>query len=204
MVFSYGFLEADRQDAKQIFLDLEIPDDDPLKMAKMAFCRDAAGVRLSSTSTDSETEGSTHTRWDSSFVWWACVNEEDGLDFSVLQNNDGKRELRVSWKGEEMKDPRDLKDLLSADPHWEIFHLRAVVIILGRLEMQFFNLRETQRMIADIKDDEDMRALFRPEVFSMVNRLRDLEGKLLEKAIEDLVNEVCSQVMIEQTNSTLY
>ncbi|KAF9886308.1 hypothetical protein FE257_011567 [Aspergillus nanangensis] len=188
MVFSYGFLETEREDAKQIFLDLDIPQDDPLRMAKKAFCKDPPGVRVSSTSLASEA-GEFSTTWDSPFVWWACINEEDGLDFKVLQNNDGERELVVTWKTEEVKSSHEIQTLLSADPLWNVFRLRAVVIILERLELQLFILREVQEMIAEVKQDENMRELFRADVLDTMNKLRALEERLLDTAIEDLMGE---------------
>ncbi|PWY77539.1 SET domain-containing protein [Aspergillus heteromorphus CBS 117.55] len=187
MIFSYGFLDGEKATANQIFLDLDIPDDDPLKIAKKAFCKDAPGVKLSSTAIDSET-GAT-TSWDSPIIWWACVNEEDGLDFNVLQTTDGGRELRATWKGDDVKDPGCLRELLAADPQWDIYQLRAVVLILERLETQFFVLRQTDPMVLEIHENEDMRAIFRTEVFDTVLKLRDLESSLLEKGIEDLVRE---------------
>ncbi|PYH99684.1 SET domain protein [Aspergillus ellipticus CBS 707.79] len=187
MIFSYGFLDAGKTSANQIFLDLDIPDDDPLKIAKKAFCRDAPGVTISNAAIDSGTGGT--TKWDSPIIWWACVNEEDGLDFNVLQTTDGGRELRATWKGEDVGDPGCLRELLAADPQWDIYQLRAVVLILERLETQFFVLRQTDPMVSEIHENEDMRAVFRPEVFDTVLRLRELESSLMEKGIENLVRE---------------
>ncbi|RDW89890.1 uncharacterized protein DSM5745_01665 [Aspergillus mulundensis] len=186
MVFSYGFLDSNESDAKQIFLDLDIPEDDPLRMAKMTFCREAPGLRVFSRPTDSEGAG---TYWESPIVWWACVNEEDGLDFAVLQNVDGSRELTMTWKAQEVKTPDHLEDLLAAEPLWDIFRLRAVVLVLERLETQFFMLQTTEGMVSDIQQSEDMLALFRPDVFTTVTKLRELEGRLLESAIRDLEKE---------------
>ncbi|KAK1146523.1 hypothetical protein N8T08_002953 [Aspergillus melleus] len=186
MVFSYGFLDPERTAANQVFVGLDIPDDDPLKMAKMTFYKGAPGVRMLSPPASSETQS---TGWDSPFVWWACVNEEDGLDFNVLQTNDGGRELRASWKGEEVDLSGDLRNCLATDPLWDVFQLRAVVTILDRLETQFFTLQQSQVMIAEISQDESMREIFRPDVFGTVMRLRELEAKMLEKAIEDLAKQ---------------
>jgi hypothetical protein len=187
MIFSYGFLEKKRISAKQIFLDLDIPNDDPLKMAKKLFCKAAtSGIWVF----DAPTMETGSTGWDSPFVWWVCVNEEDGLEFELLQTNDGDRELKVSWKGKEIRDPSELKALLTTDPLWDIFQLRAVVTVLDRLESQFYILRETQIMVTEIRQNEDMLALFKPEVFGTINHLRELEGKLLERGIEDLARQV--------------
>ncbi|KAL6235966.1 hypothetical protein BDW75DRAFT_126310 [Aspergillus navahoensis] len=183
MVFSYGFLDSERSDAKQIFLDLVIPDDDPLKMAKTAFCRETPGLRISSKPTDSD---GIQTYWESPIVWWACVNEEDGLELAVMQNNDGSNELTMTWKSQEVKTPSCLEDILAAEPLWDVFRLRAVVLVLERLETQFFMLQTTERMVSDIRQSDDMLAIFRPEVFNTVTKLRELETRLLETAIRDL------------------
>ncbi|RAL13203.1 SET domain-containing protein [Aspergillus homomorphus CBS 101889] len=185
MIFSYGFLDRDTTDAKQIFLDLDIPDDDPLKVVKKAFCKESPGVRVY---TSAETAESTPaTGWDSAIIWWACVNEEDGLDFTVLQTNDGGRELKALWKGADVRDSGHLKELLVADPHWDIIQLRAVVLVLERLETQAWVLKETDLMVSEIDDSEDMRAMFRPDIYNMIKRLRVLELNLLSQGIEDLV-----------------
>ncbi|EAW07477.1 SET domain-containing protein [Aspergillus clavatus NRRL 1] len=200
MVFSYGFVENERTDAKQIFLDLEIPDDDPLRMAKQMFCKEAPGVRVCRSTSTSPDSG--QITWDSPFVWWACVNEEDGLNFTVAQTTDGGRELRASWKGEDMDVPSRLKGLLSADPLWDIYQLRAVVLILERLETQLVVLRETEKLVSEINSNEDMRALFRPDVLATVSKLRKLEADLLDTGIEDLMKR--RQELIASEAVTLY
>ncbi|PYI14542.1 SET domain protein [Aspergillus violaceofuscus CBS 115571] len=184
MIFSYGFLDRETTDAKRIFLDLDIPDDDPLKVVKKAFCKEPSGVRVYTSAADSESAPT--TAWESSIIWWACVNEEDGLDFTVLQTNDGGRELKALWKGAELRDSSHLSELLRADPHWEIIQLRAAVLILERLETQAWVLRETGLMVSEIDENEDMRAMFRPDVYAMIKRLRVLEMNLLGRGIEGL------------------
>ncbi|PYH46404.1 SET domain-containing protein [Aspergillus saccharolyticus JOP 1030-1] len=180
MIFSYGFLDRDTTDARQIFLDLDIPDDDPLKVVKKAFCKVPPGIRVYTS------PAADQVAWESSIIWWACVNEEDGLDFTVLQTTDGGRELKALWKGVDVRDSDHLKELLMADPHWDIIQLRAVVLILERLETQAWVLRETGLMVSEIDENEDMRAMFRPDVYGMIKRLRMLEMKLLGRAIEGL------------------
>ncbi|KAL4956330.1 hypothetical protein BDW69DRAFT_158873 [Aspergillus filifer] len=192
MVFSYGFLDAEQTDAKQMFLDLNIPDDDPLKMAKMAICRESPGLRIFSPATatltsETNSENEPHTTWESPLAWWSSINPSDGLDFAVLQNTDGSRELAMTWKGAGINSPEHLIDHLQKDPLWDIFQLRAVVLVLERLENQFFSLRTTENMVEDIRKSEDMLALFRPEVFGTVTRLRELEEVLLEGAIRGLI-----------------
>ena len=187
MIFSYGFLETGRTDANQLLLDLDIPDDDPLKLAKKVYCKQPPRLRLYTSPTSSE------TAWDSGIVWWACVNEEDGLDFDVLQTTDGEKELRALWKGDDLGDPNDLSNKLAADPLWDVIQLRAVVLILERLETQLLALRATEKAISEIRREEEedkLQATFRPEVFRMVSQLQRLEGELLERGIEDLTRKV--------------
>jgi hypothetical protein len=188
MIFSYGFLEDDRTEAKEVFLGIEIPDDDPLGAAKKMFCREAPGIRIFT-----ESEAPSQTTWDSALVWWACVNEEDGLDISVAQTTDGQRELETSWKGVKIQEPTQLRELLTADPSWDIFQLRAVVLLLQRLETQLAVMRETEEIISALRDKQPaFETIFRPEVLGLVSRLRGLEASLLQKEVEDLMNQVSS------------
>lgn len=188
MIFSYGFLEDERTDAKQLVLDIDIPDDDPLKIAKKLYCKKPPGMRLNTVSGSSET-----TTWDSSLVWWACINEEDGLDFKVLQATNGERELRAVWKEEELGNPDDLASRISIDPLWDVIQLRAVVLILERLETQLLALRATEKAVCEIRREEkedNLQATFRPDIFRTVSKLQRLEGELLERGIEDLTRRV--------------
>jgi hypothetical protein len=188
MIFSYGFLEEERTDAKQMVLELDNPDDDPLKLAKQAFCKDPPGIRLSSAAASPEEHP---TSWDSPFAWWACVNEEDGLDFNVLQLNDGTKELKASWKGENVEDSNHLQRILQADPLWDIFQLRVVVVVLERVEAQLAVHQQMERIVSGIREDEaTVHAIFRPEVFTAISRLQELESGLLEDCTEDLMRKV--------------
>ena len=185
MVFSYGFLDNDTNNARQIFLDLDFPHEG-LGLAKRAFCKELPGVKLSVDPSNPEC-----TDWDSSFVWWACVGEEDGLDFDILQMTDGERELRATWKGEDLGNPENFRDRLAADPLWDVFQLRAVVTILNRVETQLSILQKTEAIISDVGQDEDLlKAIFRPDVFNTVSRLRRLETDLLSKEVDGLVKRV--------------
>jgi len=114
----------------------------------------------------------------------------------VLQNNDGSKELAMTWKAQEVKTPDHLQDLLAADPAWDIFQLRAGVLVLERIETQFFMLQTTERMVSDIRQSEDMLSIFRPDVFSTVTKLRELEGKLLVSAIKDLEKKVRASFVV--------
>ena len=186
MLFSYGFLEETMTSARELFLDLEIPDDDPLKMAKRAVAKSPPGFKIF------ETESL--TSWEGDFVWFICVNEEDGLDFRVLQTLDGKKELKVFWKDDEISDMSKFRLLLEKEQYWNVFHLRAVAILQGRLEQQLLALeqsKESIRTVTFVTDNTKVSC-------QTIMRLRDLEEKLMLQAYEDFEDRVCFQGRISQ------
>jgi hypothetical protein len=186
MIFSYGFLETEVTDAKELLLSLDIPDDDPLKLAKKTFSKDAPGVRLF-------TVGALGlTSWESSLVWWSCVNEEDGLSFRVLQTVDGHKELSATWKGKDIDRSDSLKDILLADPLWNIFQLRAVVILQNRFEAQLSVLQETAEPFMNCShSDSGVETGIHSDVYHIITSLRRLEIDLLTRGIHDLMQMVC-------------
>ncbi|KAJ5082404.1 hypothetical protein N7532_011447 [Penicillium argentinense] len=187
MVFSYGFLESNRAEAKQVLLDMTMPMDDPLGDVKTMFCREAPGIRLS---TASDINSSSKITWESPLIWMACVNEEDGLHIRVAQTTDGAMELEAIWKGTKLESPHHLRELLVSDPSWDIFQLRAVVLLLERIETQLALLQETEDVLANLQENEAIfQALFRPDIFNLVARLRRLEAELLEKSVADLMEQ---------------
>ena len=179
MIFSYGFVEDTMDSARELFLDLQIPDDDPLKRAKMAATNAAPGVRIF------DRQDGTH--WESDFIWLVCINEEDGLDFRVLQQNDGSRELMMAWKDQDLSEGHKLLELLQADPMWEIFRLRAVALVQDRVESQLRLLMQTEH-VQSVQYGGGTGIREKP--FELVMRLRKLETDLLEKAYGDLEDEV--------------
>lgn len=187
MLFAYGFLEKERTEAKELLLDVDIPDDDPLKLAKKVYSKEIPLVKLWVTPESSE------AMWQSPIVLWACVNEEDGLRFSVLRTTDGGIELHVSWKGEELREPRDLPHLLRKDPLWDVIYLRAIVLVLERLESQYLVLRATEKAVSEIRreEEEDMlQSTFRSDVFWPASKLHLLEAELLIRCIDDFTEKV--------------
>ncbi|CRL22634.1 unnamed protein product [Penicillium camemberti] len=184
MIFSYGFLESGTTEAREIFLNLDIPEDDPLGIAKKMFCRNDSGIRISAV------EGSEEVTWESGLAWMACVNEEDGLHFGIAQTTDGGRELETTWKGEKIQSASHLRELLAVDPLWDIFQLRAAVLLLERLETQLALLQETEEIISNMQEDKAaLDSMFRPGIFTSIAQFRILEGELLEKAVEELIKQ---------------
>lgn len=180
MIFSYGFLEEGACSAREMFLSLSIPDDDPLRFAKIRHAQEAPGVRIF-------VNDAGQVQWDSNYVWWACVNEEDGLSFRVALTNDGEKELQVSWKDREFSS-HELQDILLADELRDIFVLRATVLIQQRVARQGMELASTEEAFIEARDRPDTDE----DIWKLVNRLRDLDLELVTQSYEQLETEVRS------------
>lgn len=182
MIFSYGFIEDLMESAKEIFLDLAIPDDDPLGKAKAAVSDAPPGFKIY------ERDGAIH--WDGDYVWLICVNEEDGLDFAIQQTIDGERELKSLWKDEEMQGLGKFKEMLETDPMWDVFHLRAVSVLQDRVAMQLQTLYGFEDEFNQTAHGDGESTRERP--WQLAKKLRSLEGSLLEEAYGYFEQQVCS------------
>ena len=181
MLFSYGFIEQSMSTARELYLDLDIPSDDPLKLAKKAIATSAPGFRLF---TDEKS-----VAWEGPFVWLICVNEEDGLEFRLLQTNDGARELQLLWKGAEIDNVSRLDCFLQTEPLWEVFQLRAITVLQARVEVQLMSLHDHQSRSCDENiTDDGIDANLGLEI----TRLRHLEGLLMTQAYDDFESQVFS------------
>ena len=187
MLFSYGFIEKTVKSAQELFLDLEIPDDDPLKLAKKAVSGSAPGFRLF-------LHGD-YTDWESSYIWLLCVNEEDGLEFKVLQRNDGESELQASWKNEEITDMSNLVSLLKLEPMWEVFELRAIATLQSRVEYQLLRLEDSK----DFVDGLLINGQVDCEIRDNAMQLRGLEEALLLHAYGDFETKVPRRAEVRNT-----
>ena len=187
MLFSYGFIEKTVESAQELFLDLEIPDDDPLKLAKKAVAGSAPGFRLFLHGDYSD--------WESSYVWLLCVNEEDGLEFKILQRNDGESDLQASWKNEEITDMSNLVSLLKLEPVWEVFELRAIATLQSRVEYQLLRLEGSK----DFVDGLLMSGQVDCEIRENAMQLRGLEETLLLRAYGDFETKVPRRAEVRNT-----
>lgn len=160
--------------AKVMFLDIEIPDDDPLRPAKMFVSTAAPGFRLFDKAGDID--------WESDFIWLVIVNEEDGLDFKVRQTIDGKREIQALWRDDDLDDTSKLKEHLRGDPLWDVYQLRATVLLQGRVEAQIETLQHAET--------PQMQATLRETPWRLAKHLRALESGMLERAMEAFESQV--------------
>lgn len=178
MLFSYGFIEETMDSAREIYLDLEIPKDDPLRLAKSAVSNSAPGFRLFC-------QGSS-IAWEGSFIWLLCVNEEDGLEFRLLQTNDGERELNVFWNDTEMKDVSKLESVLKLHPMWDIFRLRVITILQARVEAQLLSLERSKDYLGNDLSIEKVD----DTIGHNASKLRVLEEAMLLQAYQEFEDKV--------------
>lgn len=176
-IFSYGFLDEGATSARELFLSLDIPRDDPLRIPKKAAAEEAPGVRVF-------VDSGGAIQWDGALIWWSCVNEEDGLDFQVIRTQDGARELRTLWRNEEFL-PSDFRDKISSDEKFDIFRLRATVLVQERVAEQGAALVGSEEEFEEGSQQTDH------SLRDVLNRLRRLEVDLLTSAYEALEKQVC-------------
>ena len=178
MLFSYGFIEESMLSAKELFLDLEFPEDDPLRYAKKAVSKCAPGFRLFYQGDLIE--------WEGTFIWLLCVNEEDGFQIQYLQNYRGEKELKVSWKDNHVKDMSHLHGFLKDSTLWDVFNLRALIILQERVWTQLSALEGSKMDVKEMGKLEDINASVRDNAL----QLRDLEETLLLHAYEEFEERV--------------
>ena len=156
-----------------MFLDLDIPDDDPLRPAKLFVSTAAPGLRIFDTVDD--------IGWESDFIWLIVINEEDGLDFKVRQTIDGKRDIQAFWNDEEL-DTSKLHAMIQSNPAWDVFQLRAVVLLQQRVEVQIERLQGMQNTTRETS--------IRDAPWTLAERLRSLELEMLERTIPAFERQV--------------
>lgn len=132
-----------------------------------------------------------------------CVNEEDGLSFRVLQSMDGARQLQVMWNEEEVNDISKLEERLEVSGLWEVYQLRALMLVQERVGAQLRELvgiEEELARVGETKEDEgDM--IIDGEVREVAGRLRQLERRLMEKVVvslEDQKEELLETVVVKE------
>lgn len=157
-----------------MFLDIDIPDDDPLRPAKMFVSTAAPGFRLF--------EDGDSVAWESDYIWLAVINEEDGLDFKIRQTIDGKREIQAFWKEQELDDTTKLREYLRDDPAWDVFQLRATVLLQNRIDEQVESIQASQGLTQDLT--------VRDVPWRLAERLRKLEFDMLVRAAAVLDSQV--------------
>lgn len=176
MLFSYGFIEASMQDARELFLPLAMPEDDPLAAPKNHVSTAAPGVKFY------RDEG--RLTWHSEYVYLMSVNQEDGLEFAFAKHTDGEEELVMLWRDVPVPDTAGFLAGLKDEAMYDIFQLRAVALLIQRVEEQLAELGQVDIDIAYGESTE-----IRKRCWQLAMRLRELEGAFLKEALAVLEKE---------------
>lgn len=179
MLFNYGFLDQEST-VRGLMLNLEPFPDDPLGKAKASAFVGPPLIHLSLE------EGI--LKWESPFVFLMCLNEEDGLEFRVLQQTDGSRSrLQVFWQGSDVTDStNNFETLTNGHALKEVFRLRAVALLQDRIRQQLDRLYESE----EVMESFAVTALAAEPRRLNATQLRQSETGLLERAFETAGDEV--------------
>lgn len=183
MLFSYGFLDDSMETARTLFLQLNIPDNDPMKMGKAKIGDCAPGFKIT------ETDGGEFD-WTGDYVWLLCINEDDGLRFQYARIINGEEELQATLGDVEITDgAAQLHTLLTRSAMWDVYRLRAVAIMQQRVFVQLQEMFSAQERLVAVPHGEGTE--IRTRVFKDAMELRRLEFEFLERAYEWFEREVC-------------
>lgn len=148
MLFSYGFLESDRESAETLFLSLAIPSEDELRAAKMEIADCAPGVKIVDA-------GDGEVDWKGEFVWLLCVNADDGLRFEIARTVDGEEVVQAFFGETELTGgAAQLYTLLGKSEVWDVYRLRAVAILQQRVFEQLQALYGSQDDLEAVEKGE--------------------------------------------------
>lgn len=132
MLFSYGFIDEDSL-SQQLTLPVEPFPDDPLAKAKLRVFNGPPTVTF--------VLDGTECHWDSPFAHLMCLNEEDGLEFRILQDPTGERQLRLFWQEDDVTDDAgSFEDLTDGHDLQALFRLRVVAMLQELVATQIARL----------------------------------------------------------------
>lgn len=178
MLFNYGFLEPTEK-AGSLVLPFEANEDDPLARAKLMAFGEPPKVHVSV-----DKEGT--ATWECPFAYLSCLNEEDGLEFRLLQDVEGNRELRVFWLEEDVTDQsKDFEAVIGDHPIYALVRLRAVAILQARLQDELQQL-QSQAFYDSLSSNPTVREHCKVAAAT----LREIEARVLSNAVEAMETEV--------------
>ena len=174
MLFTYGFVDPDSS-VDSLMIPLEPLPDDPLAKAKLYSFGKQPTLIVSSSG------------WSCPFAYLASLNEEDGLEFRLLQETQGSQELRVFWMGNDITDRTEhFETLIQYHDLADVLRLRAVTIVLDRLRLQLDRLGD----VAFAETTGPVPNLLREECVKAAAELRYRESQLLQRVMEVVAKEV--------------
>lgn len=179
MLFSYGFID-EQGIRKELVLTLEPQKDDPLGKAKIAAFDGLPVVRVR--------DDNGMIKWESPFLYLMCLNEEDGLNFRVLQETNGTRtRLKMFWQGSDVTEKSTTFEALMAGHELQqVFRLRAIVILQDRIRQQLEQLYGSEGTVESLVD----LSLVEPDRYRNASLLRSTETAILKAAFTSTNEQV--------------
>lgn len=187
MLFSYGFINS-TSTTKSVVLPVRPLDDDPLAKAKLHVFGSAPTLRI--------TDGGTGAlEWDAPFIYLMCLNDEDGLQFKILQETDGSQHLKMFWQDIDVtEEVGDMKNLIKGHELAQIFRLRAVAVVHGTIQQQLEALKA--------HEGPTLTGTERPHILEASSQLRAAEKDLLDRIFQVLEHEKAR--LLEHESVTAY
>lgn len=176
MIFSYGFIDETAKETKSLVLDIQPLPEDPLGKAKLVAFKGPPTVKVH------VEEG--EVKWESPVVYLLCLNEEDGLEFKLLQETNGSRSaLEVFWQGVNVTDSAaDFSILIGQHQLADVLRLRSVAMVQDRIRQQLERLYSSMDFVNTLGNSGSVNKSYA----QMAERLRTMETKLLEDSYNAL------------------
>ncbi|KAK2625679.1 hypothetical protein QTJ16_004991 [Diplocarpon rosae] len=173
MLFSYGFIDKEST-VKGLTLTIDPFPDDPLGRAKAA--------AFSKTKTVCIYRDREEITWDCPFLYFMSLNEEDGLEFKVLQETDGSLgRLRVFFQDTDVTAATDHFELYtSGHERKDIFRLRVVAMLQDRIQQQLERLYGIEDTVQSLESNSFVSR----DRYESALQLRTSEVLMLEEAYE--------------------
>jgi hypothetical protein len=134
----------------------------------------------------SEVEG--EIKWESPCLYLICLNEEDGLEFRMLQQNDGSRsDLKMFWLECDVTDESTgFETLISLHELKDIFRLRVLALLHDRIRQQLERLYDSHDIVSSITGNSPSSGHH-----GVAMQLRSVEKSILEAAFASVDKQVC-------------
>ncbi|KFY05452.1 hypothetical protein V492_08537 [Pseudogymnoascus sp. VKM F-4246] len=183
MLFSYGFID-DLSSVHSMVLHISPSADDPLGKAKARIHGKPLTLHISASDDSLELT--------CPFVYIMCVNEDDGLDFKVLLENDGTLgQMRAFWKSTDITDSiSNFEDIITADPLADVFLLRAKVLLRYIVDGQLDRLSDSEHAANELDPNQETLSVGDKGIPEAASKLRVIEAELLSKSLELLEAEI--------------
>ncbi|KAB8290254.1 hypothetical protein EYC80_011120 [Monilinia laxa] len=199
-LFQYGFIDANTN-TTSVVLTLEPRNMDPLRLAKLAAFRKPPFIHIYG-----HEDG--QISWQGPFLYFICLNEDDGLEFKTLQEVDGEHNsLRVFWQGMDVTNFTDeFERLISGHQLEDVFKLRVATLLLGRIQRQLERLHHNRRALDNSLDVAGISTQTRHHAV----KLREIEIDVLEVAYSTVNDEklklqesesVCQYLRLAQSSA---